>query len=105
MSDDKDRPDLVSLVIYRLADEEFDLELSIPVDEMMKYTLRPRKWLLFICYAVTGRHGALSLEEGGDSICNTDMEKGTLGQEDRQFYFVPEEQGAAAEQARHPDIC
>jgi hypothetical protein len=105
MSDDKDRLALVSLVIYRLADEEFDLKLSIPVHEMMKYTLRPRKWLLFICYAVTGRHGALSLEEGGDPICNTDMEKGTLGEEDRQFYFVPEEQGVSTEQARHVNIC
>jgi hypothetical protein len=105
MSDDKDRLHLVSLVIYRLTDEDFDLELSIPVDEMMKYTLRPRKWLLFICYAVTGRHGALSLEKGGDPICDTDMEKETLRDEDRQFYFVPEEQGASAEQARHLSIC
>jgi hypothetical protein len=78
--------DDVTLNIGTLRDD-LDLELCIPMAELMLFVRRPRKLLRFIGYAISGLEGHLSHTVNGVAIAEDIMAHPTLGQ-DRTFFYV-----------------
>jgi hypothetical protein len=78
--------DDVTLTIGTLRDD-LDLELCIPMAELVLFTQRPRKLLRFIGYAISGLEGYLSHTLNGVAIADNIMAHPTLDQ-DRTFFYV-----------------
>jgi hypothetical protein len=78
--------DDVTLTIGTLRDD-LDLELCMPMAELMLFTWRPRKLLRFMGYAISGLEGYLSHTLNGVAIADDIMAHPTLDQ-DRTFFYV-----------------
>jgi hypothetical protein len=78
--------DDVTLTIGTLGDD-LDLELCIPMAELMLFTRRPRKLLRFIGYAISGLEGYLSHTVDGVALSDDIMLRPTL-EGDRVFFYV-----------------